>query len=116
MLVVFTFQAICKFYQLGITLKSATDLSLDMIYHIGTPNLPQFRFEWHPDKKTVYLIDLHSTPLIGEAIAFEVPNKGAAHNSVLIYLRGYRRAKGERWNDAGKLIERLDRPTKVIAP
>lgn len=66
-----------------------------LIFHVKTPTWPQFRFEWHPGKKIVYLIRLGVEPPIGEAIAYEVTDHGAAQNNVLIWLRGYRAAKSE---------------------
>ena len=54
---------------------------------------PQFDFEWHPGTKRVYLIRKGVVPLIGEPFAFEVEDEGAAHNAVLIFLRGYRAAR-----------------------
>lgn len=60
------------------------------IYHIKTPTFPQFRFEWHPSTRRVYLIRVGATPVIGEPMAFEVKTHGDAQNAVLIWLRGYR--------------------------
>lgn len=65
------------------------------IYHIQTPTFPQFRFEWHPGTRRVYLIRLGAVPLVGEPMAFEVKTHGDAQNAVLIWLRGYRQAKLE---------------------
>ena len=65
------------------------------ILHIKTPTFPQFRFEWHPGTRRVYLIRVGATPVIGEAMAFEITTHGAAQNAVLIWLRGYRQAKLE---------------------
>ena len=76
------------------------------IYHIKAPNAPQFRFEYHPQKKKIYLIRVGVKPEIGEVFAHDVESEGAAHNAVLIWLRGYRTAKGEMWDDAGKLIRK----------
>ena len=72
--------------------------------HIRAPNFPQFRFEWHPAKSKVYLIRDGVVPEVGEVFAHDVTSFGAAQNAVLIWLRGYRTARGEMWNDAGKLI------------
>lgn len=52
-----------------------------------------YRFEWHPRTKRVYVIRLHSTPLMGEPIAMGIGDMGAATNAVLIWSRGYREAK-----------------------
>ena len=62
----------------------------ERILHIKTPTFPQFRFEWHPGAKRVYLIRVGVLPVIGEPIAFEVKTHGDAQNVVLIFLRGYR--------------------------
>jgi hypothetical protein len=77
-----------------------------MIFHIKTPTAPQFRYEYHPTKSKVYLVRVGVKPEIGEAIAHNIMDEGAAHNAVLIWLRGYRTAKGEMWDDAGKLIRK----------
>lgn len=74
------------------------------ITHIKAPTFPGLRFEWHPQRKRIYLIRAGVTPEIGELIATDIETEGAAHNAVLIWLRGYRTAKGEMWDDAGKLI------------
>lgn len=65
------------------------------IFHIKTPTFPEFRFEWHPQTKRVYLIRITAEQPIGEPIAMEIETAGAAHNAVLIFLRGYRAAKAE---------------------
>jgi hypothetical protein len=75
----------------------------DKILTLKTPTFPQFRFEWHPGVKRVYVVRVGVTPEIGEAIAFEIADHGAAYNAVLIYLRGYRQAKLE-----------LDEPTALL--
>jgi hypothetical protein len=75
---------------------------------IKSPNWPQFRFEWHPKVKRVYLVHVGQKPEIGTVFAFEIENEGQAQNAVLIWLRGYRAAMGHVWDDSGKLIERKD--------
>lgn len=67
----------------------------DKIVHIKAPNAPQYRFEWHPKIKKVYLIRVGAVPEIGEMFAHEIETEGAAWNAVLIFLRGYRIAKAE---------------------
>lgn len=64
------------------------------VYHLKTPTFPDLRFEYHEAKKNVYLIRATS-PTHGEAIAHNIETEGAAHNAVLIWLRGYRAAKLE---------------------
>lgn len=66
-----------------------------MIFHIRQPAFPQFRFEWHPQTRKVYVIRLGVAPEIGEAFAHEIADQGAATNAALIWLRGYRAAKAE---------------------
>ena len=65
-------------------------MTIASVYHIKQPAFPQFRFEYHPQVRKVYLVRLGVEPLIGEGIALEVPDYGVATNSVLIWLRGYR--------------------------
>ena len=65
------------------------------IFHIKAPMFPQFRFEWHPGKKSVYLIRVGAQPEIGENIAENADDQGRAQMAVLIWLRGYRAAKAE---------------------
>lgn len=78
----------------------------ELITKIQALAFPEFRFEWHPGKRKCYLVRLGVTPEIGEVFAHDIENEGQAWNAVQIWLRGYRTAKGERWNDSGKLIER----------
>jgi len=59
------------------------------IYHIRNPKLPQYRFEWHPKLRKVYLVRVGSNPEVGELMAFNVETHGDAHNAVLIWLRGF---------------------------
>ena len=66
-----------------------------MVAHIKQPSFPQFRFEWHPEAKKVFIIRLGRTPLIGDPIAMDIENHGAAVNAVLIYLRGYKERAAE---------------------
>jgi hypothetical protein len=74
------------------------------VCHFKSPYAPNFRFEYHPLKKKVYMVRIGATPEIGEVFAHDIENEGAAHNAVLIWLRGYRTANGDRWNENGKLI------------
>lgn len=69
--------------------------SNNRITHLKAPNFPQFRFEYHPNVKKIYLIRVGTNPEIGEMFAHEIETEGAAWNSVLIFLRGYRTAKAE---------------------
>lgn len=59
------------------------------ILHIRSGSTPQFRFEWHPRKRRVYLVRVGQDPEIGEVVAFDIETHGDAINAVNIYLRGY---------------------------
>ncbi len=62
----------------------------EMVYHIKQPLFPQWRFEWHPGTRKVYLIRLGVVPLVGEIIAEHAETHGSAINFVQSFLRGYR--------------------------
>lgn len=62
----------------------------ELVYHIKQPNFPQYRFEWHPQSRKVYLIRLGATPLIGEILAEHAETHGDAFNFVQTFLRGFR--------------------------
>jgi hypothetical protein len=62
----------------------------EMVLHIKQPNYPQYRFEYHPQSRKVYLIRLGTTPLIGEILAEHAETHGAAYNFVQTFLRGFR--------------------------
>lgn len=62
----------------------------EKVLHIKQPNFPQYRFEWHPQSRKVYLIRLGTTPLIGEILAEHAETHGAAYNFVQTFLRGFR--------------------------
>lgn len=59
------------------------------VYRIHSP-LVQFVFEWHPEKKRVYMGRVGTRPMIGEMIADNIVTRGDAENAVLIWHRGYR--------------------------
>ena len=61
-----------------------------MCMHIKQPQFPQYRFEWHPQSRKVYLIRLGRTPLVGEVIAEHAETHGHAFNFVQTFLRGLR--------------------------
>jgi len=63
------------------------------IWHIKQPSFPQYRFEWHPQARKVYLIRVGSTPLIGEVLAEHAETHAHAHNFVLTFLRGFREGR-----------------------
>lgn len=60
------------------------------ICHIQQPNFPQYRFEWHPQSRKVYLIRMGTTPLFGEILAEHAETHAAAFNFVQTFLRGFR--------------------------
>lgn len=70
------------------------------VLHIKQPAFPQFRFEWHPQKRKVYLVRLgrlvdgvlvpNTGPLIGEILAEHAETHGDAFNFVQTWLRGFR--------------------------
>lgn len=63
------------------------------VINIRQGHRPEFRFEWHPETKVVYVVRL---ALFGESaeladpIAYDVENHGAAVNATLIWSRGYK--------------------------
>ncbi len=59
-------------------------------YCIKQPAFPQWRFEWHPQKRKVYLVRLGRKPLIGEVIAEHAETHADAYNFVQTFLRGVR--------------------------
>lgn len=75
-----------------------------MIHHLKTLSHKNFRFEWHETKKIVYLIRIGAVPEFGQAIAVNVEDHGAAYNTVLIWLRGYKEAKQELQNVQDKRL------------
>lgn len=60
------------------------------VLHIKQPNYPQFRFEWHPGTRKVYLIRVGAKPLVGEKLAEHAETHGEAYAYVQTFLRGYR--------------------------
>lgn len=64
---------------------------MDRIYHIKGAGVPDCRFEWHPGKQIVYRVTIapegHE---VGDPIALNIENHGAAFNAVLIFARGYK--------------------------
>lgn len=74
----------------------------DQILQIKSP-LTGFRFEYHPGKKRVYIVDLVKNE--GDPIAMDILNHGAAINAVLIFLRGYRLAEMVNGRSKHQLIQ-----------
>jgi len=60
------------------------------VLHLKQPDFPQYRFEWHPQTRKVYLIRVGTQPLIGEILAEHAETHGHAYNFVQTFLRGYR--------------------------
>ena len=79
------------------------------VFHMRQGSLPQFRFEWHPVKQIVYVIDIamgeRTGRPTGNAIAHNIDNDGAAWNAVLIWCRGFKAGKDCRsHNDSGQTV------------
>ena len=90
-------------------LRSGAAPVAPQIFHLRQGSLPQFRWEWHPAKQIVYLIDIEmgerTGRVVGNAIAHNIENEGAAWNAVLIWCRGYKAGKhGTSHNESGKTI------------
>lgn len=68
------------------------------IFKIKQPNYPEFAFEYHPQKKKVYLlIDDHTNKIThAQIIAEHVENTGQAVGFVQTWLRGYHFGKAGR--------------------
>lgn len=66
------------------------------IYHLSSRALPQFRFEWHPKKRIVYLILIGREGEGAQAIAHHAETHGHAWNYVNTFCRGYRMRDAER--------------------
>lgn len=60
------------------------------VWNLSSPAFPQYRFEWHPQSRKVYLARLTSSPVVGEVLAFNIETHGDAINAVNIWTRGYR--------------------------
>lgn len=78
------------------------------ICHMTQPGLPDFRFEWHPGKKIVYVINdamgRRTGRVTANGIGWNVQTEGDANNAVLLWCRGYRACLlGMSHNESGKL-------------
>jgi hypothetical protein len=62
------------------------------ILRIRAPMATGLRFEWHPQKRKVYMIRpaLPGQPEVGEIIAEHANTHGEAWNFVQTFMRGYR--------------------------
>lgn len=63
------------------------------VYVIKQPAFPQWRFEWHPQSRKVYLVRLGRKPLVGEVIAEHAETHAAGYGAVQTWLRGYREGR-----------------------
>ena len=66
---------------------------IDGIYHLDIPSLPQYHFEWHPQKRIVYLIRVGQEPAIGEAICHHAETHGDAFNFLQAWGRGFKEGR-----------------------
>lgn len=73
---------------LGLDLRTPDPLP-GQVYRIGS-SLREFIFEWHPERKRVYMARVGTVPMIGELIADSITTRADAENAVLIWHRGYR--------------------------
>lgn len=65
----------------------------NQVFVLAMPKVPHLRFEWHPVTQRVYMIRLDVSQgerLVGEPIAYNVGDHGAAWNFALVWARGYR--------------------------
>jgi hypothetical protein len=64
-----------------------------MIKVIQNPKLPQFRFEWHPETKKVWWLEIPKEGKIAQAyvLAEHVDNEALAFGFVQSWCRGYYR-------------------------
>jgi len=61
------------------------------ILHIRAPLATEFRFEWHPQIRKVYLVRQgREGPELGEILAEHAETHAHAINFVQTFLRGYR--------------------------
>lgn len=72
-----------------------------ILYLKGVALQPDWRYEWHPQERRVYLVRMGRTVDAGnglkaeraEPIAFNIETYGQAWNAVLIYQRGVREGR-----------------------
>lgn len=62
-------------------------------HHLAAPAFPQFRFEWHPGAKKVYVV--RGRPEVGNVLAEEITSAFDARSAVLVWLRGYTERQSE---------------------
>ena len=60
------------------------------IKHIKAPRFPQFRFEWHPVSKKVYVVHITGEQEHAAVVAEAIDTHAGAQMAILIWLRGYR--------------------------
>lgn len=93
----------------------------DKILHLKNVAIPEWRFEWHPQSRRLYLIRqgvLVDNPRVeggkverGELIAYNVETYGHAYNALLVYLRGVQ--EGRTWSPT---LARLPARTSASDP
>ncbi len=83
--------------KLSDSLQSARPMEIvpGQVLVMKQPSFPQFRFEWHPFVKRVYVIRIGAAQEIGDPIAFEITENKAAMEVTRMWLRGYTAAKHE---------------------
>jgi hypothetical protein len=86
------------------------------VLHLRGVEHPNFRFEWHPAKRKVYMIRLGVKPVIGQCIADEIGFEGSAYNAVLIFLRGYREHEAETAIPSRVTAEQRERAASELQP
>lgn len=72
----------------------------------------EFRFEWHPGKKLVYIVREPGLQAVvddagaqkrltvhAEPIAYDIGDHGAAQNAVLVYMRGFNEGRARLLNE-----------------
>lgn len=75
----------------------------DKILHLKNVAIPEWRFEWHPQSRRLYLIRagvLVDSARVeggkaerGEIVAYNVENYGQAYSALLVYMRGVKEGR-----------------------
>ncbi len=63
--------------------------SLGKILHFKQARVPELRFEWHPVRDIVYVVQMDTKVIQADPFAWGVETHGAAWNAVLVFCRGY---------------------------
>lgn len=64
-------------------------------FRVVHPKIPEYRFEYHPGVKKLYLVAINGGPEIGELVAENVRDNMHAQELVKSWGAGYLRRKGE---------------------